>query len=125
MDFVEDHRRDPVQPRIGLQPAEQQALGDDLDAGFRRSGAVEAGSVADGAPDRLTKQECHPRGRCSGREPPRFQHQDPAVASPGGIEQRERDKRRLAGAGRRDNNGVAAGGQGGLQRGDCVSDWKL
>ena len=49
--------RDPVQPGIGLQAAEQQALGDDLDAGFRRTGAVEAGSVADGAPDRLAKQE--------------------------------------------------------------------
>ena len=57
MDFVQDHGRDAVQPGIGLQAAEQQALGDDLDAGFGGSSAVEAGAVADGAADWLTQQD--------------------------------------------------------------------
>ena len=35
VDFVQDHRGDAVQAGIGLQAAEQQALGDDLDRGFR------------------------------------------------------------------------------------------
>ncbi len=34
VDFVKDHDGDAVQPRIGLQTAKQQALGDDFDPGF-------------------------------------------------------------------------------------------
>ena len=33
--LVQDHGGDALQPRIGLQPTDQQALGDDLDAGRR------------------------------------------------------------------------------------------
>jgi hypothetical protein len=33
--FVKDHHGDTIEPRIGLQPADQQTLGDHLDPGCR------------------------------------------------------------------------------------------
>ena len=51
--LVQDHGGDAVERRIGLQPTDQQALGDDLDAGRRRDGGIEPGAVADRAADGL------------------------------------------------------------------------
>ena len=74
--LVQDHGGDAVEPGIGLQPADQQALGDDLDAGRRRDGGIQPGAVADGAADRLAEQRGHAGGGGAGREPARLQHQD-------------------------------------------------
>ena len=41
MHLVEDHRGDALQPLIGKQATDQQALGDDLDTGCRRDGGVQ------------------------------------------------------------------------------------
>ena len=54
--LVEDHGGDAVEPRIGLQPADQQPLGDHLDPGRRRDGGVQPGAIADRAADRLAQQ---------------------------------------------------------------------
>ena len=51
--LVQDHDGDAVEPRIGLQPTDQQALGDDLDAGRRRDGGIQPGAVSDGLADGL------------------------------------------------------------------------
>ena len=125
VDFVQDHRGDAVQAGIGLQAADQQALGDDLDAGFGGAGAVQAGAEADGAADRLVQQQGHAGGGGAGGEAARLQHQDPAVAAPGGVKQGERHEGGLAGAGRGDQHGVAAGVQRGLQGGERVGDGKI
>ena len=45
--LVQDHRGDAVEPGIGLQPTDQQAFGDDLDAGRRRDGGIQPGAVPD------------------------------------------------------------------------------
>jgi len=50
------------------------------------------------------------RWRRRGGEAARFEHEDAVVAAPWGFEQGEWDKRGLAGAGRGDEHGVAAGG---------------
>ena len=90
VDFVQDDGRDAVQAGVGLQAAEQQAFGDDFDACLRRTGAVEAGAVADGFPQWLVEQEGHAGGGGAGGEAAGFQHQDAAVVPPRGVEQGER-----------------------------------
>ena len=124
MDFVQDHGGHAVQPGVGLQAPKQQALGDDLDAGFRRTGAVQPGPVADDTAHRLADQRRHPGCRRSGCQPPRFQHQDAAVAAPRGIQQCQRHEGGLAGTRRRDEHGVAAGAEGGVQGGKSFGDGK-
>ena len=66
----------PSSAGIGLQPADQQALGDDLDARRRRDGGVQPGAVADRAADRLAEQRRHAGGGGAGGQPARLQHQD-------------------------------------------------
>ena len=51
--LVQDDRGDAVQRRIGLQPADQQPLGDHLDARRRRYRGVQPGAEADRAADWL------------------------------------------------------------------------
>ena len=113
VDFVEDDRGDAVQAGIGLQAADQQALGDDLDAGGGGDGGVEPGAVADGAADRLaaaaTPCGWRRRGWRGGAAPA----SGSAVAAPGRVQQGERHQRGFAGAGRGDEHGVAAGGEAG------------
>jgi len=53
MDFVQDHRRDAIQAGVGLQAANQQALGDDFDPRGGRGGAVDPGAETDCASDRF------------------------------------------------------------------------
>ena len=81
--LVEDHAGHAVQAGIGLQAADQQALGDHLDAGGGGDGAVEPGAVADGVADRLAAQRRHARRRGAGGQPARLQHDDAAAAEPG------------------------------------------
>ncbi len=125
VDLVQNDRGNAIQAGIGLQAAEQQALGDDLDPGLGRAGAVEAGAVADGAAHRLAEQEGHTGGGGAGSEAARFQHQDAGVAAPRRVKQRERHQRGLAGAGRGNEHGVAAGVQGGVQGGQGVGDGEI
>ena len=74
--LVQQHRGDAVQAGIGLQAANQQALGDDLDPRVGGDGGVEPGAVADGLADRFAEQRGHARGGGAGGEAARLQHQD-------------------------------------------------
>ena len=69
--------------------------------------------------------EGHAAGGGAGGEAARLQHQDSAVAAPGGVQQGERDERGLAGAGRGDQHGVASGGQRGQQGGERVGNGEI
>src|ERR1019366_10774332 len=114
-----------VKAGIGLQAANEEALGDDLDP--RRGGddSVEPGAVADGLAGDLAQEVSHARGSGAGGETARFQHEDLAVAVPWGVQQRQRNKGSLAGAGRCDQHGVAAGGQHCGKRGQYLGDGEV
>ena len=107
MEFVEDHQPDAGEFRIGLQTAQQQALGDDLDACRRRRLALEPHLVADPLADRLTEQLRHTVGRHARRGAPRLQHDDATVGQPGLVEQEQRYQRGFAGTGFRRQHRVA------------------
>jgi hypothetical protein len=88
--FIQDHGGDAVEHRIRLQPTDQQALGDNLDAGRRGDGGIQPSTVSDAPADGLAAQRRHPGGGGAGGEPAWLQHQNGAVAAPRRIEQRER-----------------------------------
>ena len=104
--LVEDDRVHPGQFRVGLQPADEQAGGDHLDAGRGAAPAVPADAVADPAADGLTQQRGHPARGGAGGDPAWLGDDD---APRQGAGQRERDERRLAGAGRRHEHRGPAG----------------
>ena len=122
MHLVENDRGDAREARVRLQPAHQQPLGDHLDAGGVRHGAVQPGAKADGGADRFPDQRRHPRGRGTGRQPAWLQHQDAAIAAPAGVQQRQRHKSCLAGAGRCYQYSVAARIQRGPEGGQRIVD---
>ena len=125
MDFVQDDRGNAVQAGVGLQAADQQALGHHLDPGVGRDRGVQPGAEPDGAAERFAQQRGHARGGGTGGEPARLQHQDLAPVAPGRIQQRQRHECGLAGAGRGDQHGVAAGGEVFGQCGQCVGDREI
>ena len=122
MHLVQDYRRHAFQAGIGLQPADQQPLGDHLDPRCGGYGAVQAGAETNGGADGFVEQRRHPGGRRTGGETARFQHQDAAIAAPIGIQQGEWDESCLAGAGRCHQYSVAARIQRGAQGGKCIGD---
>src|SRR3546814_9287309 len=65
VDLVEQHRRHPGKLWIGLDAIDENALGDDRDARFRRALAVHPRRVAKGLARRLARL---PIGRASCRE---------------------------------------------------------
>ena len=116
VNFVEQHGGHAVQARIGLQAAHQQPLGHDLDArggGYR---AVQPRAIADALAHLLAQQERHPLRRRPRGEAARLQHHDAPVAAPGRGQQRQRNQRGLARAGRRDQQRVRAPGEAVKQR---------
>ena len=64
----------------------------------------ETDAVADGHADRLAQCRRHARGRGTGGEPARREHEDFLFTRPGLAGEHERHPRGLAGAGRRDQN---------------------
>ena len=107
--LVEDHDGDAIEARIRLQPADQQALGDDLDPGRGGDRRVQPGAEPDRAAGRLAEQARHPGGGGPCRQPAWLQHQDAPVAAPGRIEQDQRNDRGLAGARWCNEHGIASG----------------
>ena len=106
--LVQQDGGDALERGIGDEAADQQAVGHHLDPGGGADRAVDAGAVADGLADGLVQQGGHAGGGGPGGEATGFEHEDAAVLAPGCIEQRERDGGGLAGAGRGDEDGVAA-----------------
>ena len=109
--FVEDHAADAVERRVVLQQAQEQAVGDDLDAGARADPGVEAHAVAHGLAHGLAQAGRHAARGGAGGQAPRLLHDDPAPLQPGRVEQRQRDARGLAGAWRGHEHGGIAGSQ--------------
>ena len=86
--FVEEHGGDATQFRIVQQHAGEDALGDDLDAGFGGDFGVEPDAIANGLAGVLTERAGHEACRGAGGEAARFEHDDVAVPTPCRIEQR-------------------------------------
>ena len=102
--LVEDDGREIGEERIGLQPRGQDALGDDEQPGVGAEPAVEAHLPADLAAERPAALVGDARGDRTGGHAARLQQDDRAVG-----DERGRDARRLAGAGRRgDDRGARA-----------------
>ena len=125
MDLVQDHGGDAIKTGIGLQAAQQKALGDDLDTGFGGTGTIQARAVADGLPDVLVQQRRHAGRGGSGGKAAGFQHQDAGIFPPRRPEQRERDQGGLASARWGNEYGVAAGVQRGMEGWQGISHGKF
>ena len=117
VDLVEHDGRHPGQPGIALQPAEQDAGGDELDPGAGADLAIAAHGVADGPPDRLTEQVGEPACRRPGGDPARLGHDHQSADVP---RDSGRDERRLAGARRCLDDGGPGVSQGGDDPGEAV-----
>jgi hypothetical protein len=109
VEFVEQHRRNAWQFGIVEDHARQHALGDNHDLRLRRHAAFHAHGIADRSARLLAEQLRHAAGGGAGSKPARLQQDDLAAAEPGRFQQRQRNQRRLAGAGRRDEYSAHAG----------------
>jgi hypothetical protein len=98
--FIEEQDRDVFQRGVVLQQSGEQAFGNDFNACACGHLPVEAHAVAHGLAHGLAEGGGHAYGHGARGEPPRFQHEDAAVAAPRGVEERQRHHGALAGAGR-------------------------
>ncbi len=112
VEFVEDHRRDPFEEGIPLEPAQQQPLGDEDDPAVGAEAALEADPPADLPAERPPLLVGDAARRGARRHPARLQHDDLAGRQLAG--ERRRHPRRLAGARGR----VQHGGAGRTERGE-------
>lgn len=124
VEFVEEDGGDAGKAGVVLDHPREHALGDHLDPRPCRDLRVEADAVADRAADLLAERRRHPPCRAARGEPPRLEQDDPAVAAKRSVEERERDARRLAGAGRGDDHRRRAGRERGENRRQRVVDRK-
>ncbi len=125
VDLVEDDETDAGQLGIGLQPTGEHALGHHLDPGGSTDVAFVARLVADEPADLGAGRVGHPASRGAGGQSARFEHHDALTVEPRLIEERQRDQRRLAGAGRCHEDGTASFGQCGSDRRDRLDDGKV
>ncbi len=109
VEFVEQHRRDAVEPRVVEDHAREHALGHHLDARPGADLGREARPQADRIADPLAEGIGHTLRRVARSKPPRLENQDLASLHPRLAEQRQRHARRLAGAGRRHQHSRRAG----------------
>ena len=96
VEFVEDDEPGAGKLRILLEPAGEDALGDDLDPRFRRDAPLEAHGVANRSAHLLAQRLRHAvrgvaRGKAAG-----LQHDDLLMLQPRCIEQLQRHARGLA-----------------------------
>ena len=107
VDLVEDDGGRAAQLGVVLEAAQEEAGGDDLDAGVAADDALAPHGVSDGAPHRFAQERREAAGGGPGGHAPRLGDDD--AAGPTGAAGREagddvgderRDQRGLAGAGR-------------------------
>ena len=120
--LVEHDRADALERRIVEDHAGEHALGHDLDPRRARGEALEPDAQADRLADALAQGRRHARGRGARRESARFEEEEALAASPGLVEERERGARRLARAGRGDEDRARARGQRRLKGAERVVD---
>ena len=117
MRLVEDHAGHALQPRVGLQAADQQALRHHLDPRRGRDLAIQARGQAHRLTHSLAQGLRHSaRGGTRGHAA-RFQQQQLSALHPWLIPQDERHQRCLARAWGGDQDGIGAGAQCRQQRG--------
>ena len=107
--LVEQHRGDAVERGVALQHAREHAFGDDLDSRALADARLEPHAVAHSLAGALAERGRHALGDGARREAARLEHDDPFAVRPCLLEQRERHDGALAGARRRDDDGIAAG----------------
>ena len=122
--LIKQHGRNARQFWIAEHCRDKDRLGHYQHAGSVAALAVEPSQITDRVTRRLAEQLGHPLGGGSGRNPAR-RKQDHAAAAPRLIEQRCRNRSRLARARRGDQHGTAALAQGGQQVGENSVDRKL
>ena len=116
VEFVEQDGADAFQPRIVQDHPREDALGHHLDSGVRADPALQTSAVSDGSSRFLAQAGGHAVGGGARGQSSRLQHQNPAVAQPRLIQQRQRHDRRLARARRRGQHDRRGLSQGGLER---------
>ena len=123
--LVEDHQTHAGELGIVLEAAGEHAFGDHLDAGGVADVALVSSLVADEAADIRSRGVGHPASRGASGETTGFEHHDAPAVEPHLVEQRERDHRGLAGAGRGDENSASMVGESRTDFGDRLDDGKI
>ena len=108
VNLVEEHGADAVEKRIALQALDEDALGDEEDAGVAGEVALEADLPADLAAQRPALLVGDPARRGPGGDPARLEDEDLPAAGDPRRRERRRHPRRLAGPRRRLQHGIAA-----------------
>ncbi len=117
---------DALERGVGLDHPGEDPLGDHLDPRGRADAGLQAHAVAHrasrvGLPEQLGHPlGCGPRGQAA-----RLEHEDLPSAQPRLVQERERDQRGLAGAGRRHQHGRARAGERLTQGGKRVANRKV
>ena len=122
VELVEQHRRDALERGIVEDHAGEHALGDDLDPRPRRDEALQAHTQADGLADLFAERRGHARRGGARGEAARLEDDELFRPGPRLLEERERDARRLARAGRGDQHGARMCGERGAKRRQRVVD---
>ncbi len=104
VELVEQHGQDAVERRIVEDHTGEHALGDNLDPRARRDETLQPDAQAHRLPDLLAQRRGHARRRRARGEAAGLEHDQAAAPGPRFIEQGERNARRLAGAGRGNQN---------------------
>ncbi len=101
MKLVEDDETYAFEGGVGLQGADQNALGHHFDPRAGSDLRIEPRAISDSLAHTLAKHGRHPACGRAGGEPPRLQHDNAPMLQPGCAEQRQRHQGGFAGAGRR------------------------
>ena len=107
VEFVEDDAAHTGQFGVGQQAAGQHALGDDLQPGPGRDGALLPHAVAHGLAHILAQQAGGVACQGPGSHPARLQQQDLPAFQPGGLQQPQGHAAAFPGAGRGAQDGIA------------------
>ena len=86
MEFIEHHTGHALQGGIRLEPAQEQATGEDFDAGGGRGARLQTHGVPHPLAQGFTQLRCEPLGRSFGRQAAGFEHPDAAACKTRGIQ---------------------------------------
>jgi hypothetical protein len=125
MKLVEYHQADVGQRRVLLQHSDQDTLGNDFDSAVPADFGFQAHTIADGLTRFFVQQSGHAKGGGSGRNSPRFEHQNLFVPKPRLVQQRQRNHRRFTGAGRCLQHHLVTLGQVLLERIQTIFDGEV
>ncbi len=102
--LVKDDKSDPLERRVVLQHAGQDAFGNHFDAGVIRDASIHSHPIAHSAPNTFIQCPRHALRNSASGQPTRLQHQHAPTAHPRLIQQNKRQHSTLARTGRRLKN---------------------